>query len=65
MHVSKDSMWQGIWKILQNFLGTKQDLIPNKESMQVKGMNKAIETLLTKDMPRPALAKWVGLIGQS
>jgi hypothetical protein len=30
----------------------------------VKGMNKAIETLLTKDMPRPALAKWVGLIGR-
>jgi hypothetical protein len=24
MHVSKDSMWRGIWKILQNFLGTKQ-----------------------------------------
>jgi hypothetical protein len=26
MHVSKDSMWRGIWKILQNFLGTKQGL---------------------------------------
>jgi hypothetical protein len=26
MHVSKDSMWRRIWKILQNFLGTKQDL---------------------------------------
>jgi hypothetical protein len=26
MHVSKDSMWQEIWKILQNFLGTKQGL---------------------------------------
>jgi hypothetical protein len=25
MHVSKDSMWWRIWKILQNFLGTKQD----------------------------------------
>jgi hypothetical protein len=24
MHVSKDSMWQEIWKILQNFLETKQ-----------------------------------------
>jgi hypothetical protein len=24
MHASKDSMWRGIWKILQNFLGTKQ-----------------------------------------
>jgi hypothetical protein len=24
MHVSKDSMWRKIWKILQNFLGTKQ-----------------------------------------
>ena len=24
MHTSKDSMWRGIWKILQNFLGTKQ-----------------------------------------
>jgi hypothetical protein len=23
MHVSKDLMWRGIWKILQNFLGTK------------------------------------------
>ena len=26
MHVSKDSMWREIWKILQNFLGTKQGL---------------------------------------
>jgi hypothetical protein len=26
MHVSKDSMWREIWKILQNFLGTKHDL---------------------------------------
>jgi hypothetical protein len=26
MHVSKDSMWRGIWKILQNFWGTKQGL---------------------------------------
>jgi hypothetical protein len=26
MHVSKDSMWRRIWKILQNFLGTKQGL---------------------------------------
>jgi hypothetical protein len=32
MHVSKDSMWQGIRKILQNFLGTKQGL--NTEEMQ-------------------------------
>jgi hypothetical protein len=27
MHVSKDSMWRGIWKILQNFLGTKRALV--------------------------------------
>jgi len=26
MHVLQDSMWQGIWKILQNNLGTKQGL---------------------------------------
>jgi hypothetical protein len=26
MHVFKDSMWREIWKISQNFLGTKQDL---------------------------------------
>ena len=26
MHASKDLMWRGIWKILQNFLGTKQSL---------------------------------------
>jgi len=26
MHSSKDSMWREIWKILQNFLGTKQGL---------------------------------------
>jgi hypothetical protein len=26
MHVSKDSMWRGIWKILQKFLGTKPAL---------------------------------------
>jgi hypothetical protein len=26
MHVSKDSMWREIWKILQIFLGTKRDL---------------------------------------
>jgi len=24
MHASKDSMWREMWKILQNFLGTKQ-----------------------------------------
>jgi len=24
--MSKDSMWRGIWKILQKFLGTKQGL---------------------------------------
>ena len=24
MHVFKDSMWRGMWKILQNFLGCKQ-----------------------------------------
>jgi hypothetical protein len=29
MHVSKDSMWRKIWKILQNFLGTKQGPISN------------------------------------
>jgi hypothetical protein len=29
MHVSKDSMWRGIWKILQNFLGTKLGLKQN------------------------------------
>jgi hypothetical protein len=28
MHTSKDSMWWRIWKILQNFLGTKQGLSP-------------------------------------
>ena len=26
MYAIKDSMWRGIWKILQNFLGTKQGL---------------------------------------
>jgi len=26
MHASKDSMWREIWKILQNFLETKQGL---------------------------------------
>jgi hypothetical protein len=26
MYLSKDSMWRRIWKILQNFLGTKQGL---------------------------------------
>ena len=26
MHASKDSMWWRMWKILQNFLGTKQSL---------------------------------------
>ena len=25
MHASKDSMWRGMWKILQNFLQTKLD----------------------------------------
>ena len=28
MHVSKDSMWREIWKILQNFLETKQGQSP-------------------------------------
>ena len=27
MHAFKDSMWRGIWKILQNFLETKQGLV--------------------------------------
>jgi hypothetical protein len=27
MHVSKDSMWQGIWKILQNFLELNSPLV--------------------------------------
>jgi hypothetical protein len=27
MHVPQNSMWQEIWKILQNFLETKQGLI--------------------------------------
>jgi hypothetical protein len=34
MHVSKDSMWREIWKILQKFLETKQDL--NKTTMNLK-----------------------------
>jgi len=28
VHTSKDSMWRGIWKILQNFWGSKQGLEP-------------------------------------
>jgi hypothetical protein len=30
MHASKDSMWRGMWKILQNSWGTKLDLDYNK-----------------------------------
>jgi hypothetical protein len=38
MHVSKDSMWRGIWKFLQNFLGTKPALI----NPRVYGMDSII-----------------------
>jgi len=36
MHTSKDSMWREIWKILQNFLGTKQG--PSALQKQVNRM---------------------------
>jgi len=35
MHVSKDSMWRGIWKILQNFSETKQGLTPRIQNKQI------------------------------
>ena len=58
MHTSKDSMWREIWKILQNFLGTKQGLITAVVLGLTSSTGVKYVTLMAPARMPPSMHEW-------